>query len=59
VLLCVAALTVDPQRANGLDSALKALREQPYGVFLLIAVGIGFACHGVFCFLDARYHRVT
>lgn len=59
VLLCVAALTVDPQRANGLDSALKALREQPYGVFLLIAIGTGFACHGVFYFLDARYHRVT
>ncbi|MEV1291480.1 DUF1206 domain-containing protein [Pseudonocardia sp. NPDC049635] len=59
ILLGVAALTFDPQRANGLDSALKALREQPYGVFLLIAVGVGIACYGVFCFLDARYHRVT
>ncbi|MEU6696687.1 DUF1206 domain-containing protein [Pseudonocardia sp. NPDC046786] len=59
ILLGVAALTFDPQRANGLDSALKALREQPYGVFLLIAVGLGIACYGVFCFLDARYHRVT
>lgn len=59
VLLCVAALTFHPERANGLDSALKTLREQPYGVFLLIAVGLGIACHGVFCFVDARYHRVT
>ncbi|GAA1392880.1 DUF1206 domain-containing protein [Pseudonocardia kongjuensis] len=59
ILLGVAALTFDPQRANGLDSALKTLREQPYGVFLLIAVGLGIACYGVFCFLDARYHRVT
>ncbi|BBG04289.1 MULTISPECIES: DUF1206 domain-containing protein [Pseudonocardia] len=59
MLLGVAALTFDPQRANGLDSALKALREQPYGVFLLIAVGLGIACYGIFCFLDARYHRVT
>ncbi|MFP5070695.1 DUF1206 domain-containing protein [Pseudonocardia nantongensis] len=59
ILLGVAALTVDPQRANGVDSALKALREQPYGVFLLIAVGLGIACYGIFCFLDARYHRVT
>ncbi|MEJ8281845.1 DUF1206 domain-containing protein [Pseudonocardia spirodelae] len=59
ILLGVAALTFDPQRANGLDSALKTLREQPFGVFLLVAVGVGIACYGVFCFLDARYHRVT
>lgn len=58
ILLGVAALTFDPQRANGLDSALKTLREQPYGVFLLVAVGVGIACYGVFCFLDALYHRV-
>ncbi|MBN9737744.1 DUF1206 domain-containing protein [Pseudonocardia sp. P1] len=59
ILVGVAALTFDPARANGLDSALKALREQPYGVFLLVAVGLGIACYGVFCFFDARYHRVT
>lgn len=59
VLLGVAALTFDPQRANGLDSALKTMRDQPYGVFLLVAVGLGIACYGVFCFVDARYHRVT
>ncbi|MEQ3550866.1 DUF1206 domain-containing protein [Pseudonocardia nematodicida] len=59
ILLGLAALTFDPQQANGLDSALKTLREQPFGVFLLIAVGVGIACYGVFCFLDARYHRVT
>lgn len=59
ILIGVAALTFDPQKANGLDSALKTLREQPFGVFLLIAVGVGIACYGVFCFFDARYHRVT
>lgn len=59
ILLGVAALTFDPRRANGLDSALRALREQPYGVFVLVAVGVGIACYGVFCFVDARYHRVT
>jgi hypothetical protein len=59
VLIVVAAWTFDPQKANGLDSALKALREQPFGVFLLIAVGVGIACYGVFCFFDARYHRVA
>ncbi|TCK20731.1 DUF1206 domain-containing protein [Pseudonocardia endophytica] len=59
VLIGIAALTFDPQRANGLDSALKTLREQPFGVFLLVAVGVGIACYGVFCFFDARYHRVV
>ncbi|MBC3193618.1 DUF1206 domain-containing protein [Pseudonocardia sp. C8] len=59
VLLVSAALTYDPQRANGLDAALKTLREQPYGVVLLLAVGLGIACYGLFCFFDARYHRVS
>jgi Domain of Unknown Function (DUF1206) len=30
----------------------------PYGVFLLIVVALGLAADGVFCFFDARYHRV-
>jgi hypothetical protein len=59
VLIGTAALTFDPQRANGLDSALKTLRAQPFGEFLLLAVAVGIACYGVFCFLDARYHRVA
>jgi hypothetical protein len=59
ILVGVAAVTFDPQKANGLDSALKALRDQPFGVFLLVAVGVGIACYGVFCFFDARYHRVA
>ncbi|NIB32831.1 DUF1206 domain-containing protein [Pseudonocardia sp. MCCB 268] len=28
-------------------------------VVLLIAVGLGIACYGLFCFFDARYHRVS
>ncbi|RZT88053.1 uncharacterized protein DUF1206 [Pseudonocardia sediminis] len=59
LLIGTAAITFDPQQANGMDSALKTLREQPYGVFLLLAVALGIACYGVFCFFDARYHRVV
>jgi hypothetical protein len=58
VLIVTAAIRFDPQQANGLDSALKALRGQPFGVFLLIAVAIGIAAYGLFCFLDAKYHKV-
>ena len=48
----------DPKESSGLDAALKALAGQPFGIFLLIAVALGLACYGVFCFFDARYHRV-
>jgi hypothetical protein len=58
ILIVTAAVKFDPQQANGLDSALRTLREQPFGVFLLIAVAIGIAAYGVFCFLDAKYHKV-
>ena len=58
VLVMVAAVTFDPAKANGLDPALKALAGEPYGVILLIAMALGLAAYGVFCFFDARYHRV-
>jgi hypothetical protein len=57
-LVVLAAITFDPERASGLDVALRTLAAQPYGVFLLVAVALGLACYGVFCLFDARYHRV-
>jgi uncharacterized protein DUF1206 len=59
VLVVVAAVQFDPSKANGLDPALKALVSEPYGIFLLAAVALGLAAYGVFCFFDARYHRVS
>jgi hypothetical protein len=53
-----AAVRFDPAEANGLDSALKTLAAQPFGVVLLVAMALGIAAYGVFCFFDARYHRV-
>jgi Domain of Unknown Function (DUF1206) len=58
VLVVVAAVRFDPSKANGLDPALKALAGQPFGMFLLAAVALGLAAYGVFCFFDAKYHRV-
>jgi Domain of Unknown Function (DUF1206) len=43
LLLLDAAITHNPAKSRGLDAALRALAQQPYGVFLLIAVGVGFA----------------
>jgi len=54
----VAAVQFDPSKANGLDPALKTLAAQPFGMFLLVVVAIGLAAYGVFCFFDAKYHKV-
>jgi len=58
ILVVVAAVQFDPSKANGLDPALKALAGQPFGIFLLAIVAIGLAAYGVFCFFDAKYHKV-
>lgn len=58
VLVVSAAIRFDPNQANGLDSALKTLAAQPFGVILLSLVAVGIAAYGVFCFFDAKYHRV-
>ncbi|MFR9800721.1 DUF1206 domain-containing protein [Pseudonocardia sp. RS010] len=57
-LIVSAAVTFDPAKANGLDSALKTLAGQPFGVVLLGLVAVGIAAYGLFCFFDAKYHRV-
>ena len=58
ILVVVAAVRFRPDQAAGLDAALKGLAAQPFGPYLLIVVALGLACYGVFCFFDARYHRV-
>jgi hypothetical protein len=58
VLVVVAAVSFDPSKANGLDPALKALASEPFGMILLAVMALGLAAYGVFCFFDAKYHRV-
>ncbi len=57
VLFGWAALSYDPDKAGGLDDALKTVRDQPFGPYLLTLVAIGFAAFGLFCFAWARYVR--
>lgn len=57
-LLIAAAIGFRQDEPLGLDAALKGLAEQPYGPYLLTAVALGIVSYGVFCFFDARYHRV-
>jgi hypothetical protein len=58
ILVVVAAVNYDPEKARGLDAALRALREQSYGTILLTLVALGIAAFGAFCFLQSRYRKV-
>lgn len=58
ILFCVAAFTHDPSEATGLDGALKALVELPFGVFILAVVALGLIAYGVYCFARAKYARL-
>ena len=57
-LLLVAAVTVDPKKAGGLDDAVHTLLGLPFGPALTVAAGIGFAAYGVFLFFRARYAKL-
>jgi hypothetical protein len=50
-----AALTHDPQKSGGLDQALRRLLDAPFGAPLLLAVAVGIACYGLFCFAWSRH----
>lgn len=53
-----AASVKNASEATGLDGALRTILEQPFGTFLLIAVGLGFVAYAVYSFGRARYARV-
>jgi Domain of Unknown Function (DUF1206) len=57
LLITYAAISYDPAKATGMDTALKTLAGQPYGTLLLLLVAAGLACFGVYCLFDARYRR--
>jgi F0F1-type ATP synthase assembly protein I len=58
VLVVAAAVTYDPDKARGLDAALKTLAGHPWGVWLLGLIGLGIAAFGIYCFAQARYRKV-
>jgi hypothetical protein len=58
-LLIWAAVTFDPSKARGLDGALHAILELPFGRILLTLVAVGIAAFGAFCFVRARYPERT
>jgi hypothetical protein len=53
-----AAADYDPEKASGLDGALRKLAHESYGTWLLSVVAAGLFAYGVFCLIQARYREV-
>ncbi len=54
-LFCYAGITHDADESGGLDGALQKVLTQPFGPYLLIGIGLGIACYGLFSFARARH----
>ncbi len=49
-----AAIGYDPEKAGGLDTALRTIKEQPFGSVLLTMLTLGIAAFGVYAFAWSR-----
>jgi hypothetical protein len=58
-LLGWAAITFDPEKARGLDGAMRTVLDAPFGKVLLTLVAVGIAAFGVFSFFRARFPQRT
>ena len=58
ILVIVAAWTASPSKARGVDEAFKTLLDQPYGVVLVFALGVGLMIFGVYGLAEAVWRRV-
>ncbi|MDQ0632893.1 hypothetical protein QFZ40_000802 [Arthrobacter pascens] len=58
LLFVIAAAKHRPEESTGLDGSLKALRDHPFGPYLLLAIGAGFICYGIFALVRARFGRM-
>jgi hypothetical protein len=59
IFLIQAARRANPNQARGLDGALQALAQQPYGPWLLGIVALGLIAYGIHMVVQARYRRIA
>lgn len=57
ILVVQAAVQFRPDKARGLDGALRTLAGQPYGQTLLVLAALGLVAFGVYGFAEARWYR--
>lgn len=55
LLFVIAAAKHRPEESTGLDGSLQALRDHPFGPYLLVAIGAGFIAYGIFALIRARF----
>jgi hypothetical protein len=58
LLFIISTVNANPGESTGLDGGLRALREQPYGVYMLTAVGAGLICYGLYLMVKAKFARM-
>ena len=58
VLFVFAAVHGNASQADGLDQGLKSLAGLPFGMVILIAVGVGLIAYGLYSFIRARYAKL-
>lgn len=54
-----AGITYDPEKAGGLDDALRTVNRAPFGAGLLTLMAFGLACFGICLFAWARHPKVS
>lgn len=54
-LFLYAAVTHEAKKSGGLDQALHKVLQQPFGPVMLLVMGLGIGCYGVFCFVRSRH----
>ncbi len=57
VFVISAAVDYNPQKAGGLDRALRELADTPAGPWLLAVVAVGLIIFGVYGFAEAKWRR--
>ncbi|KUM33944.1 DUF1206 domain-containing protein [Arthrobacter sp. EPSL27] len=58
LLVIIATVKAHPEESTGIDGGLKALRDQPFGMYMLAAVGIGLICYGIFMMVRAKLAKM-
>ncbi|MEU8238749.1 DUF1206 domain-containing protein [Actinoplanes missouriensis] len=58
LLVVLAAVNYDPEKARGLDAALKTLASYSWGVWVLAVIAAGIAAFGVYCIAQAKYRKI-
>lgn len=58
ILFLVAAIQYDPQKARGVDGALRSLRDTAIGPWLLGVVAIGLVLFGAYGIAESRFRRL-